>query len=129
MLLLLPAPVTEDFVVRGKYWSKLKLICSQPHRRDKPFGVAMIRVLEELGSARSAVKVNLVLVYNIRRPSDIYRRFGGVQGSAYLVGGVSVQFQKSEDIVLAPIRAGVGLRIGANVGYLKYTRRPTWNPF
>ena len=60
MLLLLPAPVTEDFVVRGKYWSKLKLICSQPHRRDKPFGVAMIRVLEELGSARSAVKVNLV---------------------------------------------------------------------
>lgn len=71
----------------------------------------------------------MVLVYNLRRPSDIYRRFGGVQGSAYLVGGVSVQFQKNEDITLAPIRAGVGLRLGANLGYLKYTRRPTWNPF
>jgi hypothetical protein len=71
----------------------------------------------------------MVLVYNLRRPSDIFRRFGGVQGAAYMVGGVSVQFQKNEDILLAPIRAGVGLRLGANVGYLKYTRRPTWNPF
>ncbi|MEO1711483.1 MAG: EipA family protein, partial [Pseudomonadota bacterium] len=71
----------------------------------------------------------MVLVYNLRRPRDIYRRFGGVQGSAYLVGGVSVQLQKADDITLAPIRAGVGLRLGANVGYLKYTRRPTWNPF
>jgi hypothetical protein len=71
----------------------------------------------------------MVLVYNLRHPSDIYNRFGGVQGSAYIVGGVSIQFQKYGDIVLAPIRSGVGLRLGANVGYLKYTRRPTWNPF
>ncbi|MGE0626646.1 MAG: DUF1134 domain-containing protein [Hyphomicrobiaceae bacterium] len=71
----------------------------------------------------------MVLVYNLRDPSEIYHRFGGVQGSAYLVGGVSVQFQKRGDVVLAPIRSGVGLRFGANVGYLKYTRRPTWNPF
>ncbi len=71
----------------------------------------------------------MVLVYNIRSPSDIYQRFGGVQGSAYLVGGVSVQLQQRDDITLAPIRAGVGLRLGANVGYLKYTRAPTWNPF
>ncbi len=71
----------------------------------------------------------MVLVYNLRDPSDIYRRFGGVQGSAYLVGGVSVQFQKYGDVVLAPIRSGIGLRLGANVGYLKYTRKPTWNPF
>lgn len=71
----------------------------------------------------------MVLVYNLRDPSDIYNRFGGVEGSAYLVGGVSVQFQKYGDVVLAPIRAGVGLRLGANVGYLKYTRSPTWNPF
>ncbi|MFN3869095.1 MAG: EipA family protein, partial [Hyphomicrobiaceae bacterium] len=71
----------------------------------------------------------MVLVYNLRDPQDVYNRFGGVEGSAYLVGGVSVQFQKHEDVTMAPIRAGVGLRLGANVGYLKYTRKPTWNPF
>lgn len=71
----------------------------------------------------------MVLVYNMRDVSEIYNRFGGVQGSAYVVGGVSLQFQKYGDVVLAPIRAGVGLRLGANVGYLKYTRTPTWNPF
>lgn len=71
----------------------------------------------------------MVLVYNLRDPAEIYDRFGGVQGSAYLVGGVSIQFQKNGDVTLAPIRSGVGLRLGANVGYLKYTRAPTWNPF
>ena len=71
----------------------------------------------------------MVLVYNLRHPHDIYNRFGGVQGSAYLVGGVSVQFQQNGNVTLAPIRSGVGLRLGANVGYLKYTRSPTWNPF
>jgi hypothetical protein len=71
----------------------------------------------------------MVLVYNLRDPSEIYHRFGGVQGSAYLVGGLGIQFQKQGDVILAPIRSGVGLRLGANVGYLKYTRTPTWNPF
>jgi hypothetical protein len=71
----------------------------------------------------------MVLVYNLRDVSELYNRFGGVQGAAYLVGGVSVQLQKHGDVVLAPIRSGVGLRLGANVGYLKYTRSPTWNPF
>lgn len=71
----------------------------------------------------------MTLVYNLRDPSDIYQRFGGVEGTAYLVGGVSVQLQKAGHVTLAPIRAGVGLRLGANIGYLKYTRSPTWNPF
>ncbi|MFA9549654.1 MAG: DUF1134 domain-containing protein [Hyphomicrobium sp.] len=71
----------------------------------------------------------MVLVYNLRDPSQIYHRFGGVQGSAYLIGGVGVQFQKYGDVSLAPIRSGIGLRLGANIGYLKYTRAPTWNPF
>lgn len=70
----------------------------------------------------------MVLVYNLRDPSEIYHRFAGVQGAAYLVGGVSVQFQKYGDVMLGVIRSGVGLRLGANVGYLKYTRTPTWNP-
>ncbi|QIG46695.1 DUF1134 domain-containing protein [Nordella sp. HKS 07] len=72
----------------------------------------------------------LVLVYNSSGPRDIYdERFGGVEGSAYLVGGLGVNFQKNKDIILAPIRTGVGARLGANVGYLKYTSKPTWNPF
>jgi hypothetical protein len=71
----------------------------------------------------------MVLVYNMRHPSDIYHRFAGVEGSAYFVGGVSVQFQKYGNMTLAPIRTGVGIRLGANVGYLKYTPTPTWNPF
>ena len=71
----------------------------------------------------------MVLVYNLHDPFEIYNRFAGVQGSAYFVGGVGIQFQTHDNVTLAPIRAGIGLRLGANVGYLKYTREPTWNPF
>lgn len=71
----------------------------------------------------------LVLVYNIDRTTDIFDRFIGVEGTAYLVGGLGVNFQSNEKLKLAPIRTGVGARLGANVGYLKYTDRPTWNPF
>jgi hypothetical protein len=71
----------------------------------------------------------MVLVYNIRDVGDIYDRFGGIDGSAYIVGGVGVTFLSKDHVVLAPIRAGVGLRFGANIGYLKYTSKPTWNPF
>jgi len=71
----------------------------------------------------------MVLVYNLQNPGQIYNTFGGVDGSAYLVGGVGITYLARDDIVLAPIRSGVGLRLGANIGYLKYTRQPTWNPF
>lgn len=71
----------------------------------------------------------LTLVYGSQSPRDLYSRFAGVEGTAYLVGGVGVNFQKKDDIILAPIRTGVGARLGANVGYLKYSRNPTWNPF
>jgi hypothetical protein len=71
----------------------------------------------------------MVLVYNMRDIGDMFHRFGGIEGSAYLIGGVSVQFQKYGDVTLALIRSGVGLRLGANVGYLKYSPKPTWNPF
>lgn len=71
----------------------------------------------------------MVLVYNLRDPYDIYRRFTGVDGSAYVVGGAGLTFQTWGDVVTAPIRSGIGLRFGASVGYLKYTRTPTWNPF
>lgn len=71
----------------------------------------------------------MVLVYNLRSPEDIYQTFSGVDGSAYLIGGIGVTYMTKGDIALAPIRSGIGLRLGANIGYLKYTRRPTWNPF
>jgi hypothetical protein len=71
----------------------------------------------------------LVLVYNSTSPDDLYDRFAGVEGSAYVIGGVGVNFQRRDDITLAPIRTGVGARLGANIGYLKYSGRPNWNPF
>ncbi len=71
----------------------------------------------------------MILVYNLNDINKMYGRFAGVDGSAYLVGGIGVTFQKRGRVVLAPIRSGLGVRLGANVGYLKYTRRPTWNPF
>jgi hypothetical protein len=71
----------------------------------------------------------LILVYNLVSPEQIYARFAGVDGSAYFVGGAGITFQQHDGVTLAPIRSGVGLRLGANVGYLKYTPYPTWNPF
>jgi hypothetical protein len=71
----------------------------------------------------------MVLVYDLRSPGEIFQTYGGLEGSAYLVGGVGVTFLARDHVTLAPIRSGVGLRLGANIGYLKYTREPTWNPF
>ena len=69
------------------------------------------------------------LCYGLTVPEMIYRRYPGVDGSAYLVGGLGVNYQKADDITLAPIRAGVGLRLGANVGYLAYSRTKKYLPF
>ncbi len=63
------------------------------------------------------------LVYNLHYADMIYRRYPGVEGSAYLVGGLGVNYQRAEDITLSPVRAGVGLRLGANVGWLSYSKR------
>jgi hypothetical protein len=69
------------------------------------------------------------LCYNLHVPEAIFQRYPGVEGSAYLVGGLGVNYQRAEDVTLAPIRAGVGLRLGANVGYLAYTRKRSIIPF
>jgi len=71
----------------------------------------------------------MILVYNLRRPENIYRRYGGIGGSAYVVGGVGLTFHKRGSVVLAPIRTGIGLRLGANIGYLKFTPKLSINPF
>jgi hypothetical protein len=71
----------------------------------------------------------MMLVYNLPRTSAVYQRFGGIDGSAYFVGGFGMTALTANNIVLVPIRAGVGLRLGANIGYLKFTPTATWNPF
>jgi hypothetical protein len=70
----------------------------------------------------------MMLVYNLPNTGAIYERFGGIDGSAYFVGGFGMTALTWNNIVLVPIRSGVGLRLGANIGYLKFTPKPTWNP-
>jgi hypothetical protein len=72
---------------------------------------------------------SMMLVYNLPRTDAIFERFGGLEGSAFFIGGFGMTALTANDIVLVPIRSGVGLRLGANLGYLKFTSHPTWNPF
>ena len=69
------------------------------------------------------------LVYNLHWTRDLFQRFPGVDGSLYIVAGVGLNYQRANNITLAPIRTGVGLRAGANVGYLSYSEKKTWIPF
>jgi hypothetical protein len=71
----------------------------------------------------------MMLVYNLNDISSLYNRFGGIAGSAYLVAGLGFNALKNNDVILVPIRTGVGARLGINLGYLKLTQNPTWNPF
>ena len=71
----------------------------------------------------------MMLVYRLPQTGAIFNRFGGINGSAYLVGGFGMTALTGNDIVLVPIRSGIGLRLGANIGWLKFTESPTWNPF
>jgi len=71
----------------------------------------------------------MMLVYSLPQTGAIFDRFGGITGSAYLVGGFGMTALTGNNIVVVPIRSGVGLRLGANLGYLKFTDSPTWNPF
>jgi hypothetical protein len=71
----------------------------------------------------------MTLVYNLPATNAIYQRFAGIDGSAYIIGGFGMTALTANGIVLVPIRSGLGLRLGANIGYLKYTPHATWNPF
>jgi len=71
----------------------------------------------------------MILVYHLPSTEAMYQRFAGIDGSAYFVGGFGMTALGAGNIVLVPIRSGVGLRLGANIGYLHFTRAPTWNPF
>ena len=71
----------------------------------------------------------MMLVYNLPSVDALYQRFGGIDGSAYFVGGFGFTGLGANGIVVVPIRSGVGARLGVNLGYLKFTPRSTWNPF
>ena len=71
----------------------------------------------------------LFLIYRMRAPEDLYSNFTGVDGSAYLVGGVGATLVTNGSVIMAPIRSGLGLRLGANIGYIRFTPNATWNPF
>jgi hypothetical protein len=71
----------------------------------------------------------MMLVYSLPATEAIYQRFGGIDGSAYFIGGFGMTALTVNNILVVPIRSGVGLRLGANIGYLKFTPQATWNPF
>jgi hypothetical protein len=71
----------------------------------------------------------MMLVYNLPATEGIFKRFGGLDGSAYLVGGFGLTALIADDVIVVPIRSGVGARLGINMNYIKFTARSTWNPF
>ncbi|MBI4367311.1 MAG: DUF1134 domain-containing protein [Deltaproteobacteria bacterium] len=71
----------------------------------------------------------MMLVYKLPATDAIYQRFGGLDGSAYFIGGFGMTALTANNIIVVPIRSGVGFRLGANIGYLKFTPQATWNPF
>ncbi|MDD5248892.1 MAG: DUF1134 domain-containing protein [Rhodocyclaceae bacterium] len=80
----------------------------------------------DLGANASKV---FVLVYHLASPAEIFQRFPAVDGSFYYIGGVGINYQQRGNVILAPIRLGVGLRAGASIGYLHYTKKKTYVPF
>jgi hypothetical protein len=71
----------------------------------------------------------MMLVYNMPFTDALYKRFVGVDGSAYFIGGFGMTALAADEMIVVPIRTGVGARLGVNMGYLKFTPEPTWNPF
>ncbi|MBX3579528.1 MAG: DUF1134 domain-containing protein [Rhizobiaceae bacterium] len=71
----------------------------------------------------------MMLVYNLDDVGNLYKRYAGVAGSAYAIAGLGFNVLKHRNVLLVPVRTGVGARLGVNVGYLKLTEQPTWNPF
>lgn len=72
---------------------------------------------------------SFVLVYNLYDTEDLYQRFPAGEGAAYFIGGFHVSYLRSGDKVLIPVRLGAGLRLGANVGYMKFSKKQRWLPF
>lgn len=72
---------------------------------------------------------SFALIYNLKNPDDMHRRFVGLEGAAFYLGGISVNFLQRDEIIVAPMRVGVGIRLGANFGYVKFSPTSGWFPF
>jgi len=70
-----------------------------------------------------------ILVYNLFDTEDLFHRYASGEGQAYLVGGFNVSYLRRKKVVLIPVRVGAGLRLGANVGYMKFSHKQKWLPF
>ena len=57
------------------------------------------------------------------------RGTAAVEGSLYVVGGISVNYNRNGNTLLAPVRFGVGWRQGVNVGYLHLSPERSISPF
>ncbi|MDC9701311.1 MAG: EipA family protein [Alphaproteobacteria bacterium] len=77
----------------------------------------------------AAALKTMFLVYNLQNVDQMYRYYAGAEGNATLIGGISVQVLSNDNVIIVPIRVGVGARVGLNVGYVKFTPTQTWNPF
>lgn len=70
-----------------------------------------------------------VLVYNLYDSEDLFRRYPAVEGTAYVIGGFTATYLRRGDVVLIPIRLGVGWRLGVNAGYMKFSKKGRIIPF
>jgi hypothetical protein len=103
------------------------------YNSSEPWGskVALLdQLLPSRAGSQNATEQTLAFIDGAVMGVDaIYQRFGGLSGSAYFVGGFGMTALTANDVVVVPIRSGLGLRLGANLGYLKFTPQSTWNPF
>src|SRR5258708_7615107 len=131
-----PAAATADVQVAPPSDSQTTPPVSAPPRREDETYSADEIVQKAAGffgatteAVAKAVEQTFTLVYNLPNPEAIYERFPGIEGSAYFIAGIGVNYQQSGRVVLAPMRTGVGLRAGVNGGYLSYAKERNWIPF
>ena len=71
----------------------------------------------------------MFLIYNMDNINDVHKRFVGTNGTDYVVGGLGGSVNNRGGVTIATIKTGAGLRMGANIGYIKFSENPKWLPF
>ena len=122
-------PTCWDKRAAAPFWPvalRLRHALSPSGRDDAGLLAWAVAGLDLAPCAESLFPVNLQI--EGASPED-FRHFTGVDGSAYVIGGVGMTLLTGGDVIMAPIEPGWGLRVGANIGYVRFTRAPSWNPF
>jgi hypothetical protein len=123
-----------DAVIRGEEVSAAIMLGLRYGRGDLLFPSGEIRPIYWRGPSAgidtggNAAK-SFALIYNLKNPEELYSRFVGIEGSAFYLGGISVNFLQRNETIVAPMRVGVGIRLGANIGYVKFSPTKGWFPF